>query len=312
MEIKKIKILVFSLLFIFFFLKYVALFITFFYFRNQCGICKKIFDSRQKLRSHHLCTHAEKTLACDQCPKSFKSRRELKLHSVCHSSIPTYKCKECDASFRFYGLLYRHRRKIHIADLQCCGKFFSSERFYNKHRLRHVSVKCEFCSKIFANWISLSKHQRLVHKEGYQQPTNYCKICDRSYKVRQAYLRHERVEHRGIKFLCEICGKEVTSQTSLRDHLRTHTGEKPFGCSYCEKKFKSKRQLETHVRVHTKEKPFECKECKKKFTQGSTLTVHIRSVHTKERPFECPICPKKFVTKTLLGEHLKKHSKKGV
>lgn len=103
-------------------------------------------------------------------------------------------------------------------------------------------------------------------------------MCNKSFPVKGALVRHEQVHSRVNPFACPRYGKAFSSKFMLKMHERRHNGEKPFICSVCDG-FCSNGELQAHVKRHTDEKPFHCSFCNKGFTTAPEKRRHEK-IHT--------------------------------
>ena len=46
---------------------------------------------------------------------------------------------------------------------------------------------------------------------------------------------------------CKVCLKSFHLKQDLDRHMRTHSGEKPHVCSICDRRFARKQNLKTHL-----------------------------------------------------------------
>lgn len=176
------------------------------------------------------------------------------------SDLKPYRRTQCEHCSMFVGCLEQHMRREH----------WNFAKNLNKTR-------CGLCSKEFAQFHQLKKHQTKVH--------------------------------RGHSWCCDICGFSTESMKALEHHIvRLHQKENEQLCPHCGKEFTFKRSLKRHVNgVHLNLRPYKCKVkgCDKTFKQPFHLRSHLQQVHSKGSASECVICGKKFALKSNLAAHLK-------
>ncbi|XP_018428976.1 PREDICTED: gastrula zinc finger protein XlCGF8.2DB-like [Nanorana parkeri] len=185
-----------------------------------------------------------------------------------------------------------------------CGKGFTQKgdlNLYNQTGERPFS--CSVCEKSFVMKRALVRHQKIHTGE---RP-HLCSVCGKSYIEKANLLMHQK-RHTGERpYSCSECGKSFVYKADLVKHQKIHTGERPFSCSECGKSFIDKTKLLVHQRIHTGERPFSCLECGKRFTQNGDLLKH-QSVHSREKGFSCLECGHCFKHKRSLIRHRSSHT----
>ena len=77
---------------------------------NKCDICDKVFDNRQKLRSHSRIHRQIRKYKCEICSLGFPVPSKLKEHMRTHTGERPYACELCLHCFTKSSSLKRHRR----------------------------------------------------------------------------------------------------------------------------------------------------------------------------------------------------------
>uniref|UniRef100_A0A6J0SYE1 C2H2-type domain-containing protein n=1 Tax=Pogona vitticeps TaxID=103695 RepID=A0A6J0SYE1_9SAUR len=131
---------------------------------------------------------------------------------------------------------------------------------------------------------------------------------------------------------CTECGKSFKEKNAFVKHLKIHSGERPYICLICGKNFTKKSSLVIHQRIHSRSKPFACNDCGKTFGQKSNLLIHnkthiLKKVNNSksltcvskhpdrserqraEKSYRCPECKKTFVLHKNLIKHQKTHAR---
>ncbi|XP_044268229.1 zinc finger protein OZF-like isoform X18 [Tribolium madens] len=272
----------------------------------KCRPCDIIFEKKQNYVIHFDRNHKSKRCKCKFCGCRFVDDELLQCHYETHFNyVEQLYCKLCDKYLSNPQNYIKHQKRHESTPgLLCCGRIFSSEATFQRHRdFKHATgFTCHLCEMIFTTKDVYKKHMD-VHAG--KLPYG-CGQCEKRFKNWRSLTHHVDVDHEGKHFICEVCGKELSSRRHLAIHSRIHTGEKPYSCDICNKRFARKDTLTCHSRVHTKEKPFMCQVCSKTFSQKGSLSLHIKSIH-KNDTYDCAICAKTFVSQSSLKAHTKSH-----
>ncbi|KAG4075877.1 hypothetical protein HA402_003703 [Bradysia odoriphaga] len=114
-----------------------------------CSVCNASFSQSSHLSSHFKCKHTdEKRFQCSFCDKMFVENFGLTAHiNLVHSKQNRTKCNECEKDFAAPKYL-----QLHILD---------------KHSNECSPYDCKICGKRNLNALSLERHRRKHHKEGF-------------------------------------------------------------------------------------------------------------------------------------------------
>ena len=180
---------------------------------NQCD-----YRNTKKLVKIHMSRHSDvKNCVCTQCGKVLKTQTCLKIHMKLHAGPFEHGCTKCDKRFVSQGTLISHIRQVHDRQrVYCdeCGNDFLSKAALSTHTSLHTGVKKYTC------------------REG----------CEKTFRVLQTRIRHER-SHRGVKeYKCWICPKKFMQRISLKYHIANHEGKKDYKCQTCNKAFVEPKQ----------------------------------------------------------------------
>ena len=129
-----------------------------------------------------------------------------------------------------------------------------------------------------------------------------CKLCDKSFALRQSLNLHMNIVHNekkdtaGISNSCSAVRRKSICKRSLKNNL----------CNQCGMLFPKKQKLSVHLRTHTK--PYQCNQCNESFVEKCNLTAHLR-IHSNKNSYRCEHCDKVFAWKHQLNYHLTTHRK---
>ena len=106
----------------------------------SCGICKKVFQTKQKLDVHTRVHTGKKPFVCSTCGKGFSTNGNLQRHQSTHSQERRFQCDICPE-----------------------GKFFKTKNDLSIHTKYHFapSHECEQCGKKFHHSNKLRRHEKI-------------------------------------------------------------------------------------------------------------------------------------------------------
>lgn len=102
-------------------------------------------------------------------------------------------------------------------------------------------------------------------------------FSDKSFREKQALIRHGPVHESTRPFNCEKCGVSFKRKNTLRYHLKVHLGlieKNP--CHLCGKLI-IKQHMSKHMLCHTGEKKHVCTVCDRPFRRPEHLKVHMKT-----------------------------------
>ncbi|XP_053645730.1 zinc finger protein 14 isoform X2 [Cherax quadricarinatus] len=173
--------------------------------KYTCEKCNKGFVDKTALKNHKF-THSEvRNYTCKFCGAMFHTPYNLNLHINTHTQEKKYVCVHCGSAFLRPNNLCAHKKRFHSsgdAKLICevCGKSMDTPKALRRHKLTHHSkpkplachqfpnsytgkgspkhhlgihtgekpLRCT-CGKSFHKSSALSRHQRWVHVDEFQQ-----------------------------------------------------------------------------------------------------------------------------------------------
>jgi len=153
---------------------------------------------------------------CKKCSRIFMEKKEFNEHVSAHEEIK-YLCKVCGKTFRKSSYLESHVLKHYTCKL--CEKSVQTKNDLKIHILSHKGIlQCIACDKTFKEKTTYLKHQS-VHKKVNSLS---CKFCDKSYKTEKGLDAHYKMGHSRLNYLkCDKCGKKFNNLGYL--NWRKHT-----------------------------------------------------------------------------------------
>ncbi|KAJ8000313.1 hypothetical protein DPEC_G00203540 [Dallia pectoralis] len=200
-------------------------------------VAEKTSGFRTRLRTHAPCDR----YSCRQCGKSFTHWNKLWLHQGLHREKRfMFSCTQCNCKFRFFGS-YREHMNEHAAQrpyaCPLCPNAYVVEEDLNAHLCKNHqpsrSPACDTCGKWFSSLRNLERH-RLLHTGAI---SHYCLPCRLPFPSNQA-LRDHLQSHEGRPVIplphgsleplrfphrCRKCNGRFTTTEFLRSHQVCHS-----------------------------------------------------------------------------------------
>ena len=166
----------------------------------MCCICNKTSRDKYDTKKHIESMHTNlPPLLCQICNKSYKTREGLRKHELekhrSQSSTQDFVIWKQSSEFfilfwhliiRAYHILSGNAVELTQEDLE---DFLSG----NNTRQPNGLWMCNICGKSSSNRIDINRHVEAQH---VKLPPLHCEICDKYYKTRDSFRRHETREHR--------------------------------------------------------------------------------------------------------------------
>lgn len=109
--------------------------------KHECDVCRKVFNSKARLKDHKRIHSGERPFECDICQRRFIQLSHLRHHLRIHTGERPYQWSICNIRFTQMSTLNQHRT-IHTEEhpFQCdiCRQIFTRKSSLNKHKLRHT------------------------------------------------------------------------------------------------------------------------------------------------------------------------------
>jgi len=327
----------------------------------RCHICKKAFKEKHD-RNHHLrYDHGtprsyplkyddkkfiSKEFKCNFCTFVSTSPTKLAIHETEHalhlpddiSNRKLQRCPRCPYQYtkKRQRLYVVHHLRHHLSYLtgessaacEMCskGKVFVAntrthfDRHHNTDLLEGPTkvYKCDECPSFYLKPFQLHRHKISIH------PTKTCKICAKTFNLRQTLLVHMTTMHKEEEsnpahpVPCDWpnCVKRFGTEAELEFHKiyghKRNPEEKKGSviCEICGRGFRSTGLLRVHKTKTHVEKTFVCGDCGKMFKAKVNLEKHMEFHKGPESwKFECKECGKKCIDKHKLAGHMNTHTK---
>ena len=98
---------------------------------HTCGVCQKVFTTKQYLKRHEAIHHSLVVLSCPVCSKYFDKKTALNRHMLSHTSLRPHVCEECGKGLFVY---------FFIKFLSCLCREYCTTPFTTHHLLHHTCV----------------------------------------------------------------------------------------------------------------------------------------------------------------------------
>ncbi|KAK0097569.1 hypothetical protein PV326_001076 [Microctonus aethiopoides] len=175
---------------------------------------------------------------CHTCGKSYTRKDTLRRHLryECGKN-PQYICYVCKKGFKQKSNFQRHNINVHGGRSRGSCYPVSLSRVI----VHQNPYPCHKCGRSYRNKGSLKRH---LHDECGKPPQYICSICEKGFKQKANFQRHNATIHdyrgglnsnrqssRSIGFLkpypCYKCTRSYTNKSTLNRHLREECGKLP-------------------------------------------------------------------------------------
>ena len=264
-----------------------------------CATCDQVTEFQNVIVGYEL-IHFD-------CFQTFAYEVVLAMHHrIEHEGSTDFTCDGCGMLFKRKMEIVRHYTTIHE------GKKFSNHggepEVANGGQQKPM---CQLCGRSFTVLSSLTRHRKLVHGLGKEQPNagNDVIVIDESSSSSSSnnhlVLPPQPNNEAAVT-------TEVTSVASITSDCGTVAS---FECDQCSLKFHLETSRQMHIQVvHDNVKEFKCIECNgREFGKRHDFLRHISGVHEKIR-YNCNLCPtpKKFSDKSKWTTHLRSAHNVGI
>ena len=269
------------------------------HYLHYCIICKIKCRSKFHLDKHFKATHGlDHVIAGNKELLSnliSELRAKMGYAISCDSrsrSKRCYTCNHCDKKVTDRSHIITHIR-IHTGEqpFEC--------------------VKCNFKS---AYRQTIQRHKELCHSNLPPPRPFSCSKCEKSFKTKQIFRKHQLVHSSSKQFSCKKCSYATNRKQHLKEHLLDKHSNfpeellKPHGCEVCGFRFKCSNHLIRHLKVHNRDSIksylYKCEYCDASFTEKYNLRAHIDIKHKQKPPKHiCGVCNRRFHGKRDLERH---------
>ena len=293
----------------------------------NCGHCDAEFKSNQGLKSHVDNEHNGVRYSCKECDFQTSWRSSLKLHINAKHRGVLYSCQECPFQTGYKKLLNRHRiAGRHLNEKNSTGQKTTRRKTthpriqpfgYQKHRFMEIQEGGE------------DKKKDVKPGQDPHQPDEnqliWCQYADCNFRSKYItnLCRHERSQHRGVKFQCDQCAFTAKQRTEVLVHSNAEHDGIVYSCESCDfktrwKSFFKKHQIEKHgasssfskrqapyfrVRKNSSyELTNSCPRCDFTSEYINSMNYHVSKTQTG-KVFNCDLCD----YKNCLERGLRKH-----
>ncbi|XP_056420451.1 zinc finger and BTB domain-containing protein 38 [Hyla sarda] len=170
---------------------------------------------------------------------------------------------------------------------------FCENALYPLPKRPHETFSCKNCSKEFAHFKRLQRHEQIcfkvVHTEKEMRlPNSLSQVSSADGTSDQNGIPHGsstssdhfvKIVDGKIFYVCIVCKRNYVTLSSLRRHSNVHSWRKSYPCHYCSKVFALAEYRTKHEIWHTGDRRYQCIFCLETFMTYYILKNHQKSSH---------------------------------
>ncbi|KAM9315358.1 zinc finger and BTB domain-containing protein 38 [Gastrophryne carolinensis] len=175
---------------------------------------------------------------------------------------------------------------------------FCDSTLYPLPKKHQVTFNCKNCSKEFAHFKRLQRHEQICFKVVHMDrrlpnnlpqgvPTgNFCTTSEITGNQNSltngpssATDHFVKIVDDKIFYVCIVCKRNYLTLSSLRRHSNVHSWRKSYPCHYCNKVFALAEYRTKHEIWHTGDRRYQCIFCLETFMTYYILKNHQKSSH---------------------------------
>ncbi|KAG9494472.1 hypothetical protein GDO78_002013 [Eleutherodactylus coqui] len=170
---------------------------------------------------------------------------------------------------------------------------YCENALYPLSKRPHETFSCKNCSKEFAHFKRLQRHEQIcfkvVHTEkdlrltnSLSQVTTADGTSDQNGLPNGSSTASDhfvKIVDGKIFYVCIVCKRNYVTLSSLRRHSNVHSWRKSYPCHYCSKVFALAEYRTKHEIWHTGDRRYQCIFCLETFMTYYILKNHQKSSH---------------------------------
>ncbi|XP_077147291.1 zinc finger and BTB domain-containing protein 38 [Ranitomeya variabilis] len=170
---------------------------------------------------------------------------------------------------------------------------FCENALYPLPKRHHETLSCKNCSKEFAHFKRLQRHEQIcfkvVHTEkDMKLPNSLSQVTSADGASDQNGLPNGssaatdhfvKIVDGKIFYVCIVCKRNYVTLSSLRRHSNVHSWRRSYPCHYCSKVFALAEYRTKHEIWHTGDRRYQCIFCLETFMTYYILKNHQKSSH---------------------------------
>ena len=234
--------------------------------------CRYSHQNSVTIQDHINEYHKQEILRCYLCPKVYYRIKSLYNHIYVGHKAKALQCDEPGCTFKSLIVQYfeKHFKEKHPerevpAHLRPFDPSVPSILVNCKRGEKTTDGTGAFIPKLSRRseeTNELLKHA-LVKKDKDGRVLKYkCKECSKTYKLRNSFKVHYKVEHLGFRYKCDICSKEFPNMSNISAHKKSvhgiQSGPRGWasikssvcpvqGCKFSVSKYEDDKQMQKHL-----------------------------------------------------------------